>query len=57
MNFKNSILGLGPKGIDSIKETSKILPELRNRKILQLSCGEHHTLALVEGDLFDLWRI
>ena len=33
----------------------KVLPEFRNRKVLSVACGEHHTLALVEGDIFNLY--
>jgi len=31
-----------------------MIPELRNRKVLSIACGEHHTLALVEGGLYNL---
>ena len=55
-NIQSYLLGLGDGSeIKENKSLFKVLPEFRNRKVLAVACGEHHTLALVEGDIFNLY--
>jgi len=55
-NIQSYLLGLGDGSeIKENKSLFKVLPEFRNRKVLSVACGEHHTLALVEGDIFNLY--
>lgn len=60
-NTQSYLLGLGDAKEEAfgLKEKSafKMLPELRNRKVIQVACGDHHTLALVEGDIYNLYNV
>ena len=59
MNMSSGLLGLGKNDPSKIhnKASIKLLPEFKNRKILQVACGDHHTLVLVQGSIFNLYDV
>ena len=57
--MSSGLLGLGKNDPSKIhnKASIKILPEFKNRKVLQVACGDHHTLVLVQGSIFNLYDV
>lgn len=49
----NGVLGIGNQDLPyySQKLCLRTIPELSNRKIISIACGDFHTLAIVRGYL------
>lgn len=48
--YTSGFSNTGCLGLESLSSAKiAVLPTLRNRQVLSLACGDHHTLALVKA--------
>ncbi|XP_055967110.1 probable E3 ubiquitin-protein ligase HERC6 [Sorex fumeus] len=48
-------LGIGEDTASTSSDIPRLIQSLRGRKIIQVSCGDHHSLALTEGGQLFSW--